>query len=116
MGQQRRGQGRGRAAWDKTKALGLGTRAVDMADVGAIVYAAYLAAGWDAEPGEPREHVHAWEVRNSADGISFNPTGGPSVGVTQTIVLLRCDGCGDVASRILTGRWTLEDLRDTPLA
>lgn len=31
-----------RAAWDKTKRLGLGTRAVDMADIGAIVYAAYL--------------------------------------------------------------------------
>jgi hypothetical protein len=32
-----------RAAWEKTKALGLGTRAVDMADIGAIIYAAHMA-------------------------------------------------------------------------
>lgn len=86
---------------------------LDIADVAATVYAAYLAAGWDAGPDEPREHVHDWKVRNSANGISFNPHGGPSVSAAQTVALLRCAGCGDVASRILAGRWTLEDLQAT---
>jgi len=33
-----------RAGWEKAQHLGLD---LDMADVGAVVYAAYLAAGWD---------------------------------------------------------------------
>ena len=42
-----------RAAWGKARSLGLDKPSghdLDMADVGAIVYAAYLAAGWDGAP------------------------------------------------------------------
>lgn len=41
-----------RAAWDKAQRLRLneGRYPTTMADVSAIVYAAYLAAGWDGEP------------------------------------------------------------------
>lgn len=33
------------------------------------------------------------------------------LGIKQTDVLQRCDGCGDVRSQILTGTWTMEQLR-----
>ena len=39
-----------RAGWERAKQLGLDRPSghdLDMADVGAVVYAAYLAAGWD---------------------------------------------------------------------
>lgn len=55
-----------RAAWDKAQQLGLDVRppstpAAAMAYISAVVYAAYLAAGWDGEPGgdEPRATAHA---------------------------------------------------------
>jgi hypothetical protein len=33
------------------------------------------------------------------------------LGIKQTDVLQRCVGCGDVRSQVLTGTWTLEQLR-----
>ena len=33
------------------------------------------------------------------------------LGIKQTDVLQRCDGCGDVRTQVLTGTWTLEQLR-----
>jgi hypothetical protein len=33
------------------------------------------------------------------------------LGIKQTDVLQRCDGCGDVRSQVLTGTWTMEQLR-----
>jgi hypothetical protein len=32
------------------------------------------------------------------------------LGIRQTDVLQRCDGCGDVRTQVLTGTWTLEQL------
>jgi hypothetical protein len=32
-------------------------------------------------------------------------------GVKQTDALQRCDGCGDVRTQVLTGTWTLDQLR-----
>lgn len=33
------------------------------------------------------------------------------LGIKQTDVLQRCDGCGEVRTQVLTGTWTLEQLR-----
>jgi len=33
------------------------------------------------------------------------------LGIKQTDVLQRCDGCGDVRTQILTGTWTMDQLR-----
>jgi hypothetical protein len=33
------------------------------------------------------------------------------LGIRQTDVLQRCAGCGDVRTQVLTGKWTLEQLR-----
>lgn len=33
------------------------------------------------------------------------------LGIKQTDVLQRCDGCGEVRAQTLTGTWTLEQLR-----
>lgn len=58
------------AACRKADELGLSRTAgrpamvVEPADISAIVYAAYLAAGWDAEPmeeDEPPAHDHQWK-------------------------------------------------------
>ena len=100
-----------RAAWEKAKRLGLDKpsgRDLDMAGTGAIIYAAYLAAGWDA--GVPAEDVHRWKVHGNQENISFNPTGGASFGYRSTIVLMRCAACGDVKTVNLAGLWTLEEL------
>ncbi len=48
-------------------------------------------------------HVHDWKVLKSEE-VS-NPSSGPSAFGWQTVVLLRCATCGDVAGRILAGRW-----------
>jgi hypothetical protein len=84
---------------------------IEPADISAIVYAAYLAAGWDAEPAEDEPaHLHSWvtagvqQVGKSLETLlNLNPA--------RTIALLRCSACGDVATRTLPGSWTLEDLR-----
>jgi urease accessory protein UreF len=84
---------------------------LDPPDIAAIVYAAYLAAGWDAEPAEDEPaHLHSWvtagvqQVGKSLETLlNLNPA--------RTIALLRCSACGDVATRTLPGSWTMEDLR-----
>jgi hypothetical protein len=48
-------------------------------------------------------HVHGWEVLESEE-VS-NPSAGPSAFGWQTVALLRCATCRDIASRILAGRW-----------
>jgi hypothetical protein len=102
-----------RAAWDKAKSLGLGTRSADIADIGAIVYAAYLAAGWDAGPTEADEPElagceHKWAVLKvqavSPSGITF---GKP---IPHTAALARCRDCGQPESWLLAGEWKRDDL------
>jgi hypothetical protein len=61
-------------------------------------------AGNDTEPAGPAAHVHDWRVLESKE-VS-NPSSGPSAFGWQTVALLRCAGCGDIASRVLAGRWS----------
>ncbi len=76
-------------------------------------------------PAEPQEvagaedvqrpgsgHVHDWRPLKSEE--VQDPTAGPSAYGWQTVVLLRCSVCGDVDSRTLAGRWSLEDLERVP--
>ena len=46
-----------KAAHEKARRLGVD---IDPLETGAIVYAAYLAAGWDAEPALAHEHMGTW--------------------------------------------------------
>jgi hypothetical protein len=99
------------AAW--AKALDLNVAFVstgkNMADVRAIVYAAYLAAGWDAEPMEDDEpaHLHSWGILGAQPHTPFVVIGKP---VPHTIVLIRCTECGEPDALMLVGEWTV----DTP--
>jgi hypothetical protein len=36
------------------------------------------------------------------------------LGIKQTDVLQRCDGCGDVRTQVLNGTWTLDQLKGAP--
>jgi len=36
------------------------------------------------------------------------------LGIKQTDVLQRCDGCGDVRAQVLNGTWTLDQLKGAP--
>lgn len=90
-----------------------GGRRVGMADVGAAVYAAYLAAGWDAEPTEDAAHgcQHSWTILGAQEvppvmAFMTKP-------VLRTAVLARCAECGEPTSWLLNGTWTLEALRET---
>lgn len=69
-----------RAGWERAKQIGIaghpvvtGGRPIDMADIGAIVYAAYLAAGWTSAGRlrETRETLDAY-ARHNADVIREN--------------------------------------------
>lgn len=72
----REGMAAVKAAWDRAKQLGIaghpvvtGRRPIDMADIGAIVYAAYLAA-----PDEPGGNGGAnWHERHSRLGEPCGP-------------------------------------------
>jgi hypothetical protein len=55
------------------------------------------------EPGTAAACAHSWKVLTSEE-VS-NPASGPSAFGWQTVALLRCAGCGDIASRVLAGRW-----------
>ncbi len=48
-------------------------------------------------------HVPDWKVLKSEEVA--NPSYGPSAYGWQTVALLRCAACGDVAGRVLAGRW-----------
>jgi hypothetical protein len=108
------GQGKAavRAAWDRAEGLGLDSRPAGMADVGAIVYAAYVAGGWDAEPMEDDEevaaHLHSWTILGTQPHTPPVLFGKP---VPHTIVLVRCSECGEPDTRMLPGEWTAEDLQ-----
>jgi hypothetical protein len=90
---------------------------MDLADVSAIVYAAYLAAGWDDEPAEDDEpapaHDHHWVI------LGAQPHTPPAIfyskPVPHTIVLIRCTECGEPDSRMVAGEWTLHELREDPV-
>jgi len=99
-----------RAAWEKRGSLGVD---LDRADISAIVYAAYLAAGWDAEPMEDEPapaHDHQWAILGAQPHTPSVMFGKP---VPHTIVLIRCTECGEPDSRMLPGEWALEDLQAT---
>ena len=92
------------AAREKARQLLVGSKynmPASMAEIGAILYAAYLAAGWDAEPAEDDEFTenaeptrceHKWAVLKAQavdpPGFVF---GKP---VPHTAALARCLDCG----------------------
>lgn len=82
-----------------------------MAEIAQVVYAAYLAAGWDAEPmeDEPPAHDHHWAILAAQPHTPFVVLGKP---VPHTIVLIRCAECGEPDSRMLPGEWALETLQE----
>lgn len=107
------------AACHKADELGLSRAAgraavvVEPADISAIVYAACLAAGWDAETmgGEPGPaHLHHWLILGVQPHIPFVVIGKP---VPHTIVLMRCSECGEPDTWMLAGEWTPEVLQAT---
>lgn len=55
------------------------------------------------------KHACQWEPRGvrkiGADNsvLLINPA--------RTVVIMRCTGCGDIKSVMVTGHWTLEELR-----
>jgi hypothetical protein len=69
-----------------------------------------LAAALTAWENRPRDltlmagHDCAWVILavQHRDAI---------LGIKQTDVLQRCAGCGDVRTQVLTGTWTMEQLR-----
>jgi hypothetical protein len=106
------------AAWLKLRELGL-VPSVDATQLGQIVYAAFLAAGWDAEPMEDEPapaHDHQWAILGAQPHTPITPfvlIGGKPV--PHTIVLIRCTECGEPDSRMLPGEWTLHELREDPV-
>lgn len=83
---------------------------VDRADISAIVYAAYLAAGWDAEAMEDEPapvHLHCWEILGVQPHMPAVMFGKP---IPHTIVLMRCSECGEPDTRMLPGEWAKADL------
>jgi hypothetical protein len=102
-----------RAAYDRARSYGvLMTGAhVTESDISGIVYAAYLAAGWDPEPMEDEPapaHDHQWTILAAQPHTPAVMFGKP---VPHTIVLVRCTACSEPDSRMLPGEWTLEDLQ-----
>jgi hypothetical protein len=61
---------------------------------------------WEKRPRDPVPSAHECTWR--AVGVQHRDM---VFGVKQTDALQRCDGCGDVRTQVLTGTWTLEDLR-----
>jgi hypothetical protein len=61
---------------------------------------------WEKRPRDlvPSAHECTWR----AVGVQHRDM---VFGVKQTDALQRCDDCGDVRTQVLTGTWTLEDLR-----
>jgi hypothetical protein len=103
------------AGWKRAEAIGA---RVYLVEVGAIVYAAYLAAGQDAEPMEDGEaapaedepkpaHLHSWAVLSVQPHTPWMPFGKP---IPHTIALVRCSACGEPDARRLPGEWTAKDL------
>ena len=106
-----------KAAWEKRCLLGTD---LDRVDIGTIVYAAFLAAGRDAVPGElleasepePAGCEHRWTILAAQETIPPGFTFGKPV--PHTAVLTRCEECGQPESWLLIGAWTLEDLKGEP--
>jgi hypothetical protein len=64
---------------------------------------------WDAcRPGSALTYVRSHECAWRAVGVQHRDA---LLGIKQTDVLQRCDGCGEVRTPTLTGTWTLEQLR-----
>lgn len=95
------------------KAVQIGAK-VDMAEAGAIVYAAHLAAeaadisDEDVPEPEPAGCSHTWTILSVYEVPPLMVLIGKPM--PRTAVLLRCEHCGEPASRVLEGAWTLEDL------
>lgn len=64
---------------------------------------------WEKRPRDvvPPTHL-AHECTWRAVGVQHRDA---ILGIKQTDVLQRCDGCGEVRTPTLTGTWTLEQLR-----
>jgi len=118
-----------RAAWDEARKLDHCTQrtpasppwsgtstdqvSLEIGDVSVIVYAAAIAAGWDAEPMEDEAapaHDHRWAILGVQPHTPTVLFGKP---VPHTIVLIRCTECGEPDARMLPGEWTLGDLQAT---
>lgn len=108
-----------RAGWDRAQQAGIaghpvtsGGRPIDMADIAAVVYAAFRAVPPDGEPGEaaqPAGHEHDWAVLGAQEA----PVTGIPSGTPRTLVLGACRSCGQPATWTLDGTWTAEDLTGT---
>lgn len=108
------------AAWAKAKGIGIagiGTgrvMGIDMADVGAIVWAAHQATAVSEEEDDTEPapvHLHSWTILDAQEvppvmAFMTKP-------VLRTAVLARCTNCGEPVSWLLNGTWTLEALRET---
>jgi len=106
-----------RAAWERAGDLGIagpheGMADVHMSDIGAIAYAAHLAAeaaGEDPEEEEapPDACPHQWAVLKAQDCTPWVAFGKPT---PHTAVLARCLECAQPEAFLLIGAWTAEDL------
>ena len=108
------------AALKKAQRLGWAVATTGIAaDIAAVIYAAYLAAGWDAEPDGPDEESepesscgeHQWALLKAQDATPKFPFSSP-----HTAVLARCLECAQPEAWLLIGAWTLEDLQGTEAA
>ena len=106
-----------KAACDRARSFGVLMTGAHLSEsnVSGLVYAAFLAAGWDAEPMEDEPapaHDHQWVILGAQPHTPSVMFGKP---VPHTIVLIRCTECGEPDTRMLAGEWTLHELREDPL-
>lgn len=103
------------AAWNKARALSLYSRPATAADVGALVWAAHQATAGSEENAETEDfpaHLHSWSVLGAQEvppimAFMTKP-------IPRTAVLTRCTTCGEPATRVLEGTWTLDTFAATP--
>ena len=106
-----------RSGWEKAKHLGLDKPSghdLDMADVGAIIWAAHQAAEAMREPGDDEPEsvgcAHSWTVLGAQEAPPLMNLFGKQL--PRTAVLASCTHCGQPVSWLLDGVWTLADLRE----
>jgi hypothetical protein len=63
---------------------------------------------WEKRPRDPMPLVAGHDCAWTTVGVQHRDA---ILGIRQTDVLQRCDGCGDVRTQVLIGTWTLEQLR-----
>ena len=104
-----------RAAWDRAGRVDpeWTKGRLDQAGISAVVYAAFLAAGWDAEPVEAEPapaHDHQWVIL----GVQPHIRNLDGTAVSYTVALIRCTECGEPDTRMLAGEWSLHELQEGP--